>query len=98
MACGAARRPARRLPALPPRVRACLVVPGRRRRPARTPLRSPVERMLVGLATVLCSALVVVVLGLLAEASAGGSGGPAAPAGPVASYEVSSPGSGSAIR
>ncbi|MET0187387.1 MAG: hypothetical protein ABW212_00210 [Pseudonocardia sediminis] len=55
-----------------PRTRACLVPArgaGHRIRGHR--VRTRTERFLVGLATVLCSAVAVVVLGLLADASAG---------------------------
>ncbi|RZT84879.1 hypothetical protein EV383_1736 [Pseudonocardia sediminis] len=60
------------VPERAPRTRACLVparTAGHRTRGHR--VRTRTERFLVGLATVLCSAVAVVVLGLLADASAG---------------------------
>lgn len=60
-----------------PRARACLVPPcaGRAGR-ARGGVRSRADRILIGVATVLCSAVVVVLLGLVADASAGRADGP----------------------
>lgn len=74
-----------------PRTRACLV-PSRpaRARAAGPGVRSRTERLLVGVATVLCSAVVVVVLGLVADVSAGGEDAPASEASvPVSSVPVS---------
>lgn len=59
-------------PERPSRTRACLVPPrATRTGAARHDARSRTDRLLIGVATVLCSAVAVVVLGLIADASAG---------------------------
>lgn len=59
-------------------------VPARRRSPRRrVRVRPAGERFLVGIATVVCSATVVVLLGLLGTAADGWNAAPAAPAGAV---------------
>ncbi|MBP2369946.1 hypothetical protein [Pseudonocardia parietis] len=46
------------------------------------------ERLLVGVATVVCSGVVVVLLGLLGDAAAGWNAGPSAPVGSVVTSTV----------
>ncbi|MEJ8280926.1 hypothetical protein [Pseudonocardia spirodelae] len=69
-------RPARSVAVPPPRTvrpleRRCLVPPRPRRARARAGVRGRVERLLAGLAVALCTATVVVGLGLLGDAAAG---------------------------
>lgn len=72
------------------RTRACLPPPrAARSGVAARGVRTRSERFLVGLATVLCSAVVVVVLGLLADATAGSSAG--APPGEGAAGDAPAP-------
>lgn len=64
-------------------------VPARRRSPRRRARVRPAgERFLVGVATVVCSATVVVLLGLLGTAADGWNAAPAAPAGTVATQST----------
>lgn len=80
---GVSRGPAPSSPATPapgrvPRTRACLAPPRvARPGPARPGVGTRAERFLVGAAVVLCSAVVVVALGLLAETAAGRAHAPA---------------------
>ncbi|BBG00837.1 MULTISPECIES: hypothetical protein [Pseudonocardia] len=81
-ALASAAAPAVALRTARPRHRRC-VTPTRRARPALRP-RSRGERLLAGIATVLCSATVVVLLGLIGDAAAGWNSEAAPSPGPVA--------------